>query len=263
MSKTAGDKLFERYLLENSYEPGPHEPELGLLGVRTKPDFVASRDGMKIAFEVKQFEPGASKLEKRLHSQRTISASPKEVLGPIRNQVREAARQLKPLHTEGFPLVVVITNPLGALVNLRVRNVLEALYGDVNFTFQVDSQTGQANEPGHFEYGRNGKLTNDHPYLSGIVLLRQRDKSADRIEAISSELQGSRPPRTWENAADEAAVLIERIQQETLPEGDYLYCDVIETVSDSATRIPDELLNGARDTRWRLGSDGYFASVDS
>jgi hypothetical protein len=34
-----------------------------------------------------------------------------------------------------------------------------------------------------FELGRDGKLTNDHPYLSAVALLRRRERRGDRIAA--------------------------------------------------------------------------------
>jgi hypothetical protein len=131
------------------------------------------------------------------------------------------------------------------------------------YTFKVDMETGEGEQNGRFEFGRNGKLTNDHPYLSGVVILRQREHSADRIDEISADLRGDGPPREWDKAAEEVARLINRIQQEDLPEGDYLYCDVIEAISEVATPIPTDLLDGSRDSRWRRNVQGFFVRVDA
>jgi len=75
MPKTSGDDLFERYLHEHGYDPGPHEPDLSAHGIQTRPDYLVTRDGVRLACEMEQFKAGASKLEKRMASQRFGSAS--------------------------------------------------------------------------------------------------------------------------------------------------------------------------------------------
>src|SRR5204863_10128570 len=86
----------------------------------------------------------------------------KEVYGPIRNHVAKAAQQLKPLTALQLPLVVVLANPEGAMLDLSVQHVLSALYGNPTFTMDVDPAVGAAVGDGRLEFGRDGKLTNDH-----------------------------------------------------------------------------------------------------
>lgn len=218
---------------------------------------------MRVAFEVKEFAAGKSNLEKRLSKQRTLSASDNEVFGPIRNQVKSASEQLRPLQTLGIPLVVVLSNPQGALVNLRVENVLSALYGGVVYSLPINPETGSGSlEDGRFEFGRGGKFTNHHQYISALVLLRQRENRADRISEIAEEMRDGPPPRDFDTASEEAFALFTRLDEEELPDGDYLYCDVIETASDSAVPLPSDCLDGDRDTRWRLNSQGVFEPAD-
>ncbi len=59
----------------------------------------------------------------------------------------------------------------------------------------------------------------------------------------------------------QALRLLRRLDQAELPDGDYVYVDVIETASASAMPLPEEWFAGERDSRWRLGLDGYFAQV--
>ena len=159
MPKTAGDELFERYLRDHGYDPGPHEPDLSGHEIKKHPDYLPTRNGATAACEVEQFSAGASRLEKRLATQRFVSASDKEVYGPICKRVSRAAEQLKPVTTLGIPLIVVLTNPEGAFIDLSVEHVLAALYGNPGFVIPIDRATGAAVEKGRFEFGRDGKLT--------------------------------------------------------------------------------------------------------
>ncbi|HMC07230.1 MAG TPA: hypothetical protein VKG89_07540 [Solirubrobacterales bacterium] len=262
MPKTSGDKLFERYLREHGYEPGAHEPDLAEYAIAKRPDFLPRLGELRIACEVEQFTAGASALERRLADQRTISASGKEVYGPIRNHVAKAAQQLKPLTALQLPLVVVLANPEGAMLDLSVQHVLSALYGNPTFTMDVDPAVGAAVGDGRLEFGRDGKLTNDHPYLSAVALLRRREHRADRISEIADEERGGRDPSGFDEATAEALQVLKRLDREDPPEGDYLYVDLIETVSEKAVPLPREWFAGEHDSRWRLRADGYFELVN-
>lgn len=256
---TTSDEFFERYLRENGYDPGPHEPDLSTHGIRRRPDFLARRGGVTVACEVKQFTVGATDLEQRLVRQQVAVASPKEVYGRIRDQVSSAAGQLKELTRMGIPLVVVLANPERALVDLSVPTVLAALYGNLAVGFQVDRTTGGTTGTARFEFARDGKLTNDHPYVSAVVLLRRRAHQADRISEIVAEQRADRAPNT--QASAEVVGLLDRLEREDLPAGDDLYVDVIETISQSAVPLPNGWLDSERDTRWRINEDGHFESV--
>ena len=174
MPKTTADEWFERYLLDHGFDPGEHEPDLSSWDVQTHPDYLPTGDAGQIACEVKQFGKDL-KLARRLAEQRYVAASDAEVYGPIRNQVAEAASQLKPLGSRQMPLVVVLANPAGAPVDLSFDHVIAALYGNTQWTVAIDPSTGGAVDEGRFELGRDGKLTNDHAYLSAVALLRRRE----------------------------------------------------------------------------------------
>ena len=95
----------------------------------------------------------------------------------------------------------------------------------------IDPTVGAAVGDGRLEFGRDGKLTKDHPYLSAIALLRRREHQADRIAEVAAEERGDRDPSDFDEATSEALKLLERLDREDLPEGDYLYVDLIETTS--------------------------------
>jgi hypothetical protein len=258
---TSGDELFERYLFEQGYEPGPHEPSLAEHGIEKRPDFLPRFERMRIACEVEQFTAGASALERRLGSQRTVAASPREVYGPIRSHIREAATQLKPLQALKLPLVVVLANPEGAIVDLSVKHVVAALYGNPVFAMQIDPAAGSAVNKGRFELGRDGKLTNDHPYISAVALLRRREHRQDKIDEIAAAETAEHAPGDLAEASVQALRLLRRLNQAELPEGDYVYLDVIETASASAMPLPQDWFAGERDSRWRLSPENYFGQV--
>lgn len=259
MAKTTGDERFERYLREHGYDPGPHEPSLVKHGIDKRPDFLPRRGGRTVGCEVKQFKAGASDLERRLARQRIAAGSPRDVYGQIRKQVSSAASQLKPLTGLGIPLVAVLTNPEGALVDLSVGTVLAALYGNVTVTFPLDVATGAAAEDGRFEFGRDGKLTNDHPYLSAVVLLQRRELQGDLIEQILTEERRRREPTV--DSVSEVVRLLKRLEHEDLPDSDYLYVEVIETISGISVPLPEKWFDGERDSRWRINADGCFDAV--
>jgi hypothetical protein len=261
VAKTTGDERFERYLIEQGYDPGPHEPSLADHGIEKRPDFLPRFGEMQIACEVEQFTVRASTLERRLNSQRTVAASSKEVYGPIRSHIREGASQLKPLQALSLPLVVVLANPDRAMVDLSVKHVVAAMYGNLVFAMQIDPDSGSAVEAGRFELGRDGKLTNDHPYISAVALLRRREHRQDKADELADADTADCAPRDLAEASVQALRLLRRLNQAELPEGDYVYVDVIETASPSATPLPQDWFAGEHDSRWRLNSVGYFEQV--
>jgi hypothetical protein len=258
MPKTAADKWFEGYLRERGVEPGDHEPDpWGLDGPR--PDYLPTVEGGQIACEVKQFGRG-SKLERRLAEQSVGVIPDTEVYGPIRNQVKEAAKQLKPLAARGIPLVVILANPEEVWVDLSVQNVIAALYGNPQWTMQIDTATGAAVDKGHLELGRDGKLTNDHAYLSAVVLLRRREYAVDARDEILAELRKGYDgeARTVEERQERAVAVIEELERHDLPDGHYFCVEVIETLSRDAVPLSKAWFSGEQDRRWCCNADGYY-----
>ncbi len=259
MPKTTADEWFERYLQDHGFDTGEHEPDLSSWGVQTQPDYLPTGDAGQIACEVKQFGTD-SKLAKRLAEQSYVAASDAEVYGPIRNQVAEAASQLKPLASRQIPLVVVLANPAGAPVDLSFEHVLAALYGNPQWTVAIDPSTGGAVDEGRFELGRDGKLTNDHAYLSAIVLLRRRELAHDARDEILAGLREhyDGEAKTAEERQERAVAAIEELERHDLPDGHYFYVEVIEALSELAVPLPEAWFAGERDRRWRCNAEGYY-----
>jgi hypothetical protein len=261
MPKTMADEWFEDYLRERGVEPGDHEPDPRDLG-GARPDYLPTAEGRQIACEVKQFGKG-SKLERRLAKQSVGVIPGTELYGPIRNQVKDAAKQLKSLAGKEIPLVVVLANPEGVCVDLSVQNVIAALYGNPQWTMQIDLATGAAVDDGRLELGRDGKLTNDHAYLSAVALLRRRELAFDARDEILAELRKGydEEAKTAEERQERAAAAIEEMERHDLPDGHYFYVEVIETLSEEAVPLPESWFSGERDRRWRCNADGYYELV--
>jgi hypothetical protein len=110
--------------------------------------------------EVKEFAAATSSFQ---GAGGTTSAE--AVLGPMRCKIREAARQLKPFAPSGMPLVIVLTNPHGALVLTDPSRVVHAMYGDPTVTIPINAAIGGADGDAVLITGRNGKLRVDHAYI--------------------------------------------------------------------------------------------------
>ena len=114
--RTAGDLMFEAYLCEQGYPEPEHEPALG---TTKRPDYLLKRNGQRCMCEVKEF----NKDTRSTPDQPDGTVDLKTVLKLIWSQLRQAARQLKEVADLGLPLVVVVTNPHGAWVNLGEREI--------------------------------------------------------------------------------------------------------------------------------------------
>jgi hypothetical protein len=183
----AGEVLFEQYLVEHGLDVPPHEPDLG---VGKRPDYVIERDGHRCVCEVKEFSRDASSLP------RTVGYSSSGMdlmLKPIRPQIRQAAPQLKPVAALGLPLVVVIANPHGATVFTDANHVICAMYGDLAVRMRIDRSTGAAVGEPRWIADRNGKLTNDHPYISAVAMLRQYQAGGLGIDVFKAASPSATP----------------------------------------------------------------------
>ena len=114
------------------------------------------------------------------------------------------------------------------------------MYGDPAFAFSVDAQTGDAVDEGGFITTRNGKLRNDHPYISAVAVVSQRDRAIDFYDELVAGMGGASADEKWQaiNAAKDRG---------EVPEGHYHRLDVYRTMSARATPVPGELFNGPKD----------------
>lgn len=225
-----GEVLFERYLVEHGYE---FEYEL-YRGVRKRPDYLVQRSGMTVVCEVKSFPP--------LPDQQQSESPQESVLNSIRNKIREAAKQLKPLAGRGVPLLVVLAQAENSRVMLHAKLVLSAMYG--NLTSPPEGSGGT-----ECYFGRNGKLRNDHRYISAVVV-------AQRMTVYDDALVGVYGGASLSGASAKAMDTLRQFEEDRLAgklpaeeNRELLHLDVYETDND-APRLPTEFFQGSRDTRW-------------
>jgi hypothetical protein len=232
-SGAPGELLFESYLAENgcSFE---HEPDLG---ISSRPDYLVQREGATIICEVKSFSLPAAPPPIR-DGPLPITG----ILGPVRNKIRDAARQLRPLRGSGLALVVVLAMPENSPIVLGAAMMLSAMYGDLT-PWPAEAGVGR------WLYGRNGQLRNDHPYISAVAVLQRRTATDEALIRLYGS--GASAPGRAEAAAPIADSGEERKAGRPADRENqqFLYVDVYET-ANAAPRIPAGIFEGSRDTRW-------------
>jgi len=181
--RTAGDLMFEAYLRDRGIDVPDHEPDLGAV---KKPDYLLKCAGASCICEVKEFAPSTDSLP--TDGQAGGSWSMQTVLKPIRSQIREAARQLKPYADSGLPLVIVLTNPHRAPVIHGSQEIIWAMYGDPVVRVPAGSGTSSATDGAIFTVDRNGKLRGDHAYVSAVAVVRQNSLAVDNTADLSVEV---------------------------------------------------------------------------
>jgi len=245
------ERWFERYLRSHGYEY-EYEPDHG---VSKRPDFAIERTGDRVVCEVKAFDE-VTKLEKRLSETRQATMmSDDEVYGPMRSAVGRAARQLKPLAGSGLPLVVVLANPKGQLVHLEMERLVEAMFGNPVWRGRFNPADGRVDDM-QFDYGRDGRLRNDHPYISAVAILRERAAASEYHDRWREEWKSGRPPLenpTYKDIVreftEEQKAWDEHVAQAKIPEGDVHFLEVLTSGSPDAAEVPQSVFNGPRDTR--------------
>lgn len=225
----------KRYLSERGYTV-TYEPDLG---IASRPDFLITAGAHTVVAEVKAFETYGI-LQNAVPGQ-VEARSLTEALKPVRRQISAAAGQLRDLKGRGWPLIAVLSNPGARPIPFTPYMVMSAMYGDL----EMQAPMLQDGSLGDFRSiaGRNGKLTNDHPYLSAVVVVRREDHSARwAAEWIDAH------HREFDTTEAETAALAEAHQD--APKGDDIFVEVYETVSETAVPLPRDIFNGPRDTRW-------------
>lgn len=251
VGKNEAERWFERYLRAHGYEY-EYEPDIG---VSKRPDFLVRRDGERVVCEVKAFEE-VTKLEKRLAgTKQATMVSDDEVYGPMRGAVKNAASQLKPLAGTGLPLVVVLANPKGQMVHLDMERLVEAMFGNPIWRGRYDPEEGRV-EDLQFDYGRDGRLRSDHPYISAVVILRERAAASEYYDEWREGWKSSRPSienPTFEDIVhefeEEQKAWDEHAAEADIPEGDVYFLEVLTTGSPDAAALPEIVFDGPRDTR--------------
>jgi hypothetical protein len=185
--RTAGDLMFEAYLRDRGIEAPDHEPDLGAV---KKPDYFLKCAGAGCVCEVKEFARNTDSLP--TSSQADGSWSMQTVLRPIRSQIREAARQLKPFAGAGLPLVIVLTNPHRAPVIHGSQEIIWAMYGDPVVRVPASNGIASARGGAIFTVDRNGKLRGDHAYVSAVAVVRRNSLAMDIPAPRTKSTEGGR-----------------------------------------------------------------------
>ncbi len=240
----AGEGLMARWLNERGY-PFEFEPDWG---VPTCPDFRVRHGSNIVAIEVKTIEGQGLFTNVRVgdHGFRPMD----KALKPLREKIHAAARQLKPLASSGISLVILLANPHNRPVPFSAELLISAMYGDPAYQFASTGGTGSTGSTGSTDrmlLDRNGKLTNDHPYISAVALIREKSNAAADIE-------------TWyaKNRHDFSStkkMIAEARRLGLLTGGTTVAVDLIDTVTDTP-RVPPMFLNGPDDRRWAPTADG-------
>lgn len=208
--KTDSEKRFERYLQAHCHA-FEYEPDLG---THFNPDYRVRVDGTDVVVEVKEFK--TNWLTERLSSIGSTDAG--RPTRAVRKGVRRAVEQLSELTDSGLPLVIVISNPHQADVDLDPERVWAMLYHD------------------------DGPLeANRADYVSTVAILHRRTAEQEWADENVRRL-----------GPVEALRVAARAEQEgTVPEGETLYVTVLPTLSPTAVPLPAQLFAGADDAVWQ------------
>lgn len=234
------EKWFADYLTAHGYA-FEFEPDLG---GKKNPDFAIQREGTQAICEVKEFETLGIVGLMAKQPNTLITRPVKKLLDPVRNQIGTAAQQLKEFQGTGSPLIVVLANPHDARVNLSEIFVISAMYGDIATRFSIGTNGETITED---IIGRNGKLTNDHQYVSAVVVVNRHEKNQEEAKSFIEDLYRKNPLMMPEVAMQ----LLEEEEVKFGPEIVSHYCTVFETASQTCTPLPATFFDGPNDIRWK------------
>lgn len=277
------EQRFASYLEANDYswtfEPD-YQAEFALVErLKTKPDVLVSRGGMRGVCEVRQFE--TTRIRDALEKAGGRSfLGPKTAYGALRSAIWEKAEQLRLLRGLGVPLIIVLANPLQADVVLDDRHIPAAMFGNPKFGFTIDPTRGGLAEGTKVrlsleDYGvfrspiwHGEQLVgweNRHPHVSAVAVVHERLNSADWRDEIMRSIPVS--DQTLE-AAGKAAVLAlrkvkERVAAGEEPSGTYRWVDLYEVDGDQAVAVPVGWFDGIRDRRFGFHDGGGYGRLSA
>lgn len=235
-----------RYLRERGYTY-EIEPEFG---TGRHPDYLITAAEHTIVAEVKSFDTKGLFQDFEAAAQdgigQVLSRPVGDGLAPLRKTIKKAAGQLKGLQDRGWPLVVVLDNPAGRPIPFTSELIVSAMYGDL--AFQVSAPTDGSHADLQAIAGRNGRLTNDHTYISAVAVVRHESHAA---QWAARWFDTHRP--TFADGTEMAAAFA--AAGADAPAGDEIFLEVFETVSTSAVPLPRDVFNGPRDVRWAPNAD--------
>ncbi|MCP9485036.1 MAG: hypothetical protein MSC30_04200 [Gaiellaceae bacterium MAG52_C11] len=251
---TDSEQWFDEYLVEHGYTYLV-EPDLG---VQRRPDRLTARASNEALCEVKEFTTDA--MRRRFPSGESHAGvfGAEEWFLTVRRTISSAAWQLEPLAADGRPLVILLANPLGVGVPLDSDELIQAMYGDLTLNFDVSRTTGAAVSEPAWRAGANGRLADGQaPWVSAVGRIRRRDRELEwqrewivnwktEHESETSETYND-AFRLWQTYTAE----LERAKGALdVPTGVYFSVDMIETIGDTAVRLPSDMFDGDGDRRW-------------
>lgn len=230
-----GEVLFERYLARWGYGDYKRHPER--LNPPKKPDYLIKSDFGEVVVEVKSFETWG--LLEKLKDEPFAMESLEETLSPIREAIKEAAKQLKGI--EGRPLVVALASPANR-VPVSTHYIISAMYGELELPVPLDQARSE-----QWRTGRNGRLyipdgrgvkRGFHPYVSAVAVIRE---------------EPPHPPPASTVPGSEGAAETRAPNSVTL--------EVFETISDGCVPLPRALFAHEGDGRWGALGGGFYGRL--
>jgi hypothetical protein len=242
---TRSEKWFEQYLSQAGcgYE---YERDLA---VRTRPDYLIRCGDDEAICEVEELAEPPAVMRQR---ERVFMLGPKDEYGPVRRKIRAAARQLKPLSGDGRALIVVVADPCSYGHGLEAEDMIYAMYGNPAVSVPIDVVDP---EGAKLFAGRDGRLTTDHPYVSGVGSLRVDSQSAAWFQDQVFQLrQGSRFAKEFLERA-------RRISAADAPNSRFriVFVESLTAIRGEAARLPVGIFAATGDERWTPGADGRFS----
>ncbi|QXE38789.1 hypothetical protein KQY30_35915 [Streptomyces sp. GMY02] len=239
-----------RYLRETGYA-FEVEPELG---TGRYPDYLITAGEHTIVAEVKAFETYG--IFENAALRQPMARSQEDALAPIRKKIKEAAGQLRDLQDRGRPLVVVLDNPGGRPIPFDSPHlIISAMYGDL----ALEAPLEPGGTLGEFRAvaGRNGRLRNTHAYVSAVAVVRREAHATPwASQWFDEHRKDFGPGDAYDGNQGMKAMGAAFVEaSKNAPEGDDLFLDIFETLSDSAVPLPRDVFNGPRDRRWVPNKD--------
>jgi hypothetical protein len=271
---TPSERRFEAYLAAHGYI-GDHDVDWrARYGVTTfkRPDYLVSRAREELAIcEVKEFT--TTKINQCLDLVGSSTSSGAELYGEAADAIQAASLQLRPFADVGRPLVAVLANPHGCIVDLGPRGLTFSMFGATDAVRIPVGPTGRAGNTELIATGAGalyatnaaGRGYNPHPYLSAVAVAHARTEALDFIDAEVARRRPARPPRTWRTANKHAAArlraLNEAEREGRISAGEYEWVTVFDLRAHpefTGTPLPRHVFDGPRDRLYDLGPGGIF-----
>jgi hypothetical protein len=275
---TLSELRFEAYLAAHGFI-GDHDvawPSRFAVDTDKKPDYLVSRAREELAIcEVKEFT--TSKINRRLELAGCSTSGGDELYGEAADAVQEACVQLRPFAGVGLPLVAVLVNPHGCIVDLSPRGLTFALFGTtqaVVIPVGPGGQTGAASViatgRGALHLDRASEPRNPHPYLAAVVVVHARSNAQDFIDAeLARRAARTHPPRNREERVARAVANLEALNAAEragrFPPGSYEWVTAFDLSGHphfTGTALGPRVFDGHRDRWYELGPVGVFNERD-